>query len=218
VKDIAQVIDHTLLRPDAHAGEIRTLCEEAATYQFHSVCIHPSFIRAAQEMLRNSSVKIATVIGFPLGMTLSRVKIYEALEASVSGADELDIVINVGAAKSGDWSLVEKEIADIVTATGHCLHKVIIETCYLTEEEKKAACTAVLHSGAAFIKTSTGFGPAGAAIDDIQLLRSLSKDRLGIKASGGIRTLSHVRAVIAAGATRIGTSSGVAIMKETGIK
>ena len=212
--NISRLIDHTLLRPDATEADILKLCEEAEKYAFFAVCVHPYYAAIAKEALFKSHVKIATVIGFPHGMTFCEVKTYEAIQAVLKGADELDIVINTGLAKSGSWEAVEKEISDVVTATPGVLHKIIIETCYLTDDEKKKACEAAIKAGAEYIKTSTGFGPSGAVIRDIELIKSLTKGKVGIKAAGGIKTLAEARAFIEAGATRIGTSSGVAIMKE----
>lgn len=212
---IAKFIDHTLLRPDATGADILRLCDEAKTFGFFAVCVHPYYAGMAKEALFRTHVKIASVIGFPLGMTLPGVKIYEAIQAVLNGADELDIVINTGLAKSGDWAAVKKEISDIVTATPGALHKIIIETCYLTDAEKKKACEAAIGAGAEFIKTSTGFGPSGAVVRDIQLIKSLAKGKVGIKAAGGIKTLAQVKALIGAGAQRIGTSSGAEIMKES---
>lgn len=213
--DIPKLIDHSLLRPDATEADIMRLCDEARRYGFFAVCVHPYYTGMAKEALFKTHVKIAAVIGFPLGMTISNVKIYEAMQAVLNGADELDIVINTGLAKSGDWEAVKKEISDIITATPEATHKIIIETCYLTDDEKKKACEAAVAAGAEFIKTSTGFGPSGASIRDIHLIKALTKGKAGIKAAGGIKTLAQVKAFIEAGATRIGTSSGVAIMKET---
>jgi deoxyribose-phosphate aldolase len=212
--DIAKILDHNLLRPDATEADIIKLCEESAANEFHSVCIHPAFIDTAREALFGTHVKVGTVIGFPLGMTLPRVKTYEAIEAQLSGADELDIVLNIGLIKSGDWDAVEKEIDEIIVATPGAVHKVIIEACYLTDDEKERACLAVMRSGADFIKTSTGFGAGGAEIKDVKLIKSVTGGKIGIKAAGGIKTLNDVLAFIRAGATRIGTSSGVEIMKE----
>jgi deoxyribose-phosphate aldolase len=214
VTDIARFIDHSLLMPVATKRDIARLCDEAKTYGFHSVCVNPSFTGAAREFLLNSPVKIATVIGFPLGMTVPQVKIYEAMEAVLIGADELDIVINIGDAKSKKWESVHKEISDIITATPDTTHKIIIETCYLTDREKKKACEVVMKAGAEFIKTSTGFGTSGAVIDDVELIKSVTKGRTGIKAAGGIKSLAEAETFIEAGATRIGTSAGVEIMKE----
>ncbi len=212
--DIAKHIDHSLLKPDATTSDILRLCGEAGEYGFHSVCIQPTFLNIASKALFKTHVKLASVIGFPLGMTLPKVKIYEAMESVHNGANELDIVMNIGLAKSGNWYAVEKEIADIVTATKGVTHKIIIETCYLTEDEKTKACTAVVNSGAEFIKTSTGFGAPGATIEDVKFIKALTGNAIAIKAAGGITTLKEVRAFLDAGAARIGTSSGVAIIKE----
>ncbi|MEN8264833.1 MAG: deoxyribose-phosphate aldolase [Nitrospirota bacterium] len=213
--NIAKLIDHTLLRPDATETEIFKLCEDAKQYGFFSVCIHPSFIKTAKELLTASPVKISTVTGFPLGATLTNVKIYEAIESVIAGADELDIVINTGHAKSGNWKAVEKEISGIINATPQAVHKIIIETCCLTDDEKKTASSVVINTGAEFIKTSTGFGPSGAKVSDIKIINSVTKGKIGIKAAGGIKKLEDAIALINAGATRIGTSSGVEIMNET---
>jgi deoxyribose-phosphate aldolase len=212
--DIAKLIDHTLLRPDATVTDILKLCEEAEKYAFSAVCVNPFFVRNAKKLLLKSEIKVSTVIGFPLGVTFPEVKIYEAMQAVLSGADELDVVMNMGAAKSGNWKAVEKEISDVVTATPDTIHKIIIETCYLTDNEKRSAARAVMNAGAEFIKTSTGFGPTGAAVKDLEIIRSITEGRIGIKAAGGIKTLNDVLAFVDAGATRIGTSSGAEIMKE----
>jgi deoxyribose-phosphate aldolase len=214
---IPGLIDHTLLRPDATGADIKKLCEEAMHYSFHSVCIHPSFIKYAKDILSGSKVKISTVIGFPFGMTLSGVKVFEAAEAVREGADELDIVINIGLARSGRWSEVESEISDIVRSTPDSLHKIIIEACYLSDEEKREAAIAVINAGAEFIKTSTGFAHGGAELNDVRLIRSVTEGRIGIKAAGGIKSLKDLLAFVDAGATRIGTSSGVEIIKEAKI-
>lgn len=211
---IARSIDHTLLRSDSTHGDIENLCKEALDFCFHSVCINPCFIKIAKEFLKDSEVKVTTVIGFPLGETLTDVKVYEAMNGALLGADELDIVINIGALKAGDWKTVRKDLSDVIMATRGLIHKAIIETCYLNEDEKKKAVMIVLDAGAEFIKTSTGFGPKGAEIEDVRLIKSLLGDKAGIKAAGGIRTLKQVVDFIEAGATRIGTSSGVGIMKE----
>lgn len=211
---IAQLIDHTLLRPDATMGEIRRVCGEAVRFGFHSVCVNPFFVPEVKNVLTGSDVKVTTVTGFPLGMNLTNVKVYEAMESVMHGSDELDIVMNIGLAKSGRWKDVQKDIFDVISATRGVVHKVIIEACYLTREEKGEACRMVLDTGAEFLKTSTGFGPAGATVGDIQLIRSVVKDGCAIKASGGIKSLRQVQELISAGATRIGTSSGVVIMKE----
>jgi deoxyribose-phosphate aldolase len=212
--DIAKILDYSLLRPDATEADIIKLCEESVAHAFHSVCIHPAFIHTAREALFRAHVKVCTVIGFPFGMTLPRVKTYEAMEAQLGGADELDIVLNIGLIKSGGWDAAEREIDEIIAATPGAVHKVIIEACYLTDDEKERACLAVERSGAEFIKTSTGFGTGGAEIHDIKLIKSVTRGKIGIKAAGGINTLSDVLGFIQAGATRIGTSTGVEIMKE----
>lgn len=211
---IAKLVDHTLLRPDATGTDILKLCKEAEKYGFFAVCVNPFFVRTAKELLLKSKIRVSTVIGFPLGLTFPEVKIYEAMQAVLRGADELDVVMNAGAAKSGDWKAVEKEISDVITATPGTIHKIIIETCYLTDEEKRNAARTVMKAGAELIKTSTGFGPAGAAVKDVEIIRSVTEGRIGIKAAGGIKTLNDVLAFVDAGATRIGTSSAVEIMKE----
>jgi deoxyribose-phosphate aldolase len=211
---IAGFIDHTLLRSDASYGDIENLCQEARDFGFHSVCINPFFVKHAKALLKDSEVKVTTVIGFPLGETLTDVKVYEAMNAALLGVDELDIVINIGALKSGDWKTVRKDLSDVIMATRELIHKAIIETCFLNEDEKKKAVMTALDVGAEFIKTSTGFGLKGAEIEDVRLIKSLVGDRAGIKAAGGIRTLIKVVDFIEAGAARIGTSSGAEIMRE----
>lgn len=213
-KTIARSIDHTLLRSDAAYGDIENLCKEALDFGFYSVCVNPSFVKRAKELLKDIDVKVTTVIGFPLGAMLTDVKVYEAMNSALLGADELDIVINIGALKAGDWNIVRKDLSDVILATRGLIHKAIIETCYLHEDEKKKAVTTALEAGAEFIKTSTGFGPKGADLDDVRLIKSLVGDRAGIKAAGGIRTLKQVVDFLEAGATRIGTSAGVGIMGE----
>jgi len=212
--NMAKFIEHTLLRPDATETDILRLCNEAKRYGFFAVCVHPFFVKTVKALLLKSKIKISVVIGFPLGLTLAEVKVYESMQAVLNGADELDMVMNVGAAKSGNWKTVEKEISDVITATPDSIHKIIIETCYLTDDEKMNASLATMNAGAEFIKTSTGFGPAGALVKDVELIRSVTGGRIGIKAAGGIKTLQNVMEFINAGATRIGTSSGVSIMKE----
>jgi deoxyribose-phosphate aldolase len=213
-KDLTGLIDHTLLRPDAAHEDIKRLCEGALQFGFYSVCINPCFIKLAKELLKYSDVRVTTVIGFPLGMTLTEVKVYEAMNASLLGADELDIVINIGALKSGDWDTVRKDISDVIMATKGIIHKVIIETCYLNDDEKKKVVEIALEESSEFIKTSTGFGPCGAQLSDIRLIKDIVGDIAGIKAAGRIRTLSQVLDLLEAGATRIGTSAGVKIVGE----
>lgn len=211
-RNIAKLIDHTLLRPDATVDDIRRLCDEARQYGFYSVCVNPFFVPMVREMLSGSEVKITTVIGFPLGMTNTNAKVYEAVEALNNGVDEIDMVINIGMARTGRWDFVKKDILDVICATKGIVHKVIIETCCLSRDEKIKATETVTETGAEFVKTSTGFGPSGASVDDVKLIKSIVKDSCGIKASGGIKTLAQARELIEAGATRIGTSSGVKIV------
>jgi deoxyribose-phosphate aldolase len=214
--EIAGLIDHTLLRADASEDEIEMLCEEAITYGFFSVCVNPSFVGKTVEVLSGTGVKVSTVIGFPLGTSLKQVKVYEAIESVINGSDELDIVINPGLAKAHKWEAVEKEISLVIAATPGVTHKIIIETAYLTDDEKIRASLAVMNAGGEFVKTSTGFAPSGAVVKDVELIRSATKGAVGIKASGSIHCLKDVKAFINAGATRIGTSSGVRIMEEIG--
>lgn len=213
-EDIASVIDHTLLRPDAMYADIKRLCEEAIQFGFYSVCINSCFIEMTKELLKGSNVRVTTVIGFPLGMTSTEVKVYEAINSSLLGADELDIVVNIGALKSGDWDTVRKDLSDVIMATKGLIHKTIIETCYLDDNEKRKVVETALGAGSEIIKTSTGFGPQGAKIRDIRLIKGIVGDAAGIKAAGGIRTLRLVIDMLNAGATRIGTSTGVKIMKD----
>ena len=213
-KDLAGLTDHTLLKPDATHEDIKKLCEEALQFGFYSVCINPCFIKLAKELLKYSDVRVTTVIGFPLGMTLTEVKVYEAMNAHLLGANELDIVINIGALKSGDWDTVRKDISDVIMATKGLIHKVIIETCYLTDDEKKKVVEIALEESSEFIKTSTGFGLRGAQLSDIRLISDIVGDIAGIKAAGRIKTLSQVLELLEAGATRIGTSAGVKILGE----
>ena len=214
--DIAKLIDHTLLRPDAAVSEINRLCEEALEFGFHSVCVNPFFIPPAKDVLSGSSVKVTTVVGFPLGMTLSRVKVYEAIEAALNGCDEIDFVMNLGMAKEGRWDLVATDISDVISSTRGIVHKVIIETCFLNVDEKIRASQMVREAGAEFVKTSTGFGRGGATVEDIRLIKSAVENNCGVKASGGIRTTDQVIRLIEAGAVRIGTSASVEIINEYG--
>jgi deoxyribose-phosphate aldolase len=215
---LAATIDHTLLKPVATAEQIRQLCAEARQHGFASVCVHPSWVALCAELLENSPVKVCTVLGFPLGETLPEVKLFEAQRCMALGATELDMVINLGALKSGQLDLVKDDIAGVVEiAHPHgALVKVIIETGYLTEDEKITACQLAKASGADYVKTSTGFGPGGATVEDIALMRSVVGSQMGVKASGGIKTASEAKAMIAAGATRIGSSAGVKIVGEEG--
>lgn len=209
--ELKDYIDHTLLKPQATTEDIRQLCEEAAKHEFAAVCVNPCFVELAAHLLQGTKVKVATVIGFPLGANLTPVKVFEVQQAAK--ADELDMVINIGAAKQGLWDAVTEDIRQVVQAADGRTVKVIVETGALTEAEKKQACEAVLASGAHYIKTSTGFGPGGATVEDIRLFKAMVGDRIGIKASGGIRSKADAQVMIEAGATRIGTSAGVAIVQ-----
>ena len=214
---VASAIDHTLLRADATAEDIDKLCREAAEWKFATVCVNPTWVARAARQLRSSGVGICAVVGFPLGATTPDVKQYEARRAIFDGATEIDMVLNVGALKSGDVRLVTDDIRAVV---GACMErgvtsKVILETALLTDEEKVTACTLAKAAGADFVKTSTGFGPGGATTADVALMRRVVGSEMGIKAAGGVRDLQQVKAMVAAGATRIGASAGVRIVKES---
>jgi deoxyribose-phosphate aldolase len=215
-RSLAAVIDHTLLRPEATSADVQKLCEEALSHGFASVCINPSWVPVAREWTMGSEVKVCTVVGFPLGANETRTKVHETVFARERGAAEIDMVINIGALRSGEYRFVETEIREIaqVARTHDGLLKVIIETCLLSEQEKTTACRLAVNGGADFVKTSTGFSKGGATVDDVRLMRQLVGSSVGVKASGGIRTLSGVRDMLAAGATRIGASASVAIMQE----
>ncbi|MDN6029855.1 MAG: deoxyribose-phosphate aldolase [Lactococcus plantarum] len=206
-------IDHTVLKADTTQEKVQQIIDEAIQYDFMSVCINPTWVAYAAQKLADTDVKVCTVIGFPLGANTSVVKAYEASEAIKNGADEVDMVINIGAAKAGNWDLVASDIAAVVAAADGVTTKVIIETSLLTDEEKVQACQAAVKAGADFVKTSTGFSTAGATIDDIKLMRKTVGPDMGVKASGGVRSIADANAMIAAGATRLGTSNGVDIMK-----
>lgn len=215
---LAKLIDHTLLKPDASERAIVQLCSEALDHNFISVCVQPCWVwRAAQE-LEGSNVRVGAVIGFPHGANITPVKRFEAEQALAQGARELDMVINIGAVKSEYWSDVKADIAAVVEAghAGNAEVKVILECAYLTEEEKRLLSSMVVNSGADFVKTSTGFGPHGATVEDVRLLRSAVAelgDRCGVKAAGGIRDLPTALAMLEAGATRLGTSAGIALVE-----
>lgn len=206
-------IDHTLLKPDAQQDQIEKLIEEARSYDFASVCVNPTWVNFVAEGLRDSDVKVCTVIGFPLGATTPFVKAFETKNAIQNGADEIDMVINIGALKSKNLALVEDDIQAVVEASGDKVVKVIIETCLLTDDEKIAACQIAKSAGADFVKTSTGFSTGGATVADVALMRQTVGPDMGVKASGGARSYEDALAFIEAGATRIGTSSGVAIVE-----
>ena len=211
---LASVIDHTLLKPDATREEVDQLCREAAQFCFASVCVNPNWVALCREILRDSGVKVCTVIGFPLGAHLPDVKSYEARRAVEQGAEEVDMVLNVGALKSRDYALVEQDIHGVVQASGRgTVVKVILETSLLTRDEKVMGCTLAKAAGADFVKTSTGFGGGGATVEDVQLMRETVGPEMGVKASGGVRTRDDVEKMVAAGASRIGASAGVKIVR-----
>ncbi|MBI0576398.1 deoxyribose-phosphate aldolase [Neobacillus cucumis] len=211
---IAAMIDHTLLKPDATRQQIETLCQEAKEFQFFSVCVNPAWVKTCRDLLNGSDVKVCTVIGFPLGATTSETKAFETKNAIDNGADEVDMVINIGALKDRNDQLVESDIRAVVEAAeARALTKVIIETSLLTQEEKIRACQLAVQAGADFVKTSTGFSSGGATKEDIALMRQAVGPELGVKASGGVRSTEDALKMIEAGATRIGASSGVAILK-----
>jgi deoxyribose-phosphate aldolase len=212
----AGLIDHTLLKPEASRDDIRKLCREAVRFGFASVCINPWNVPLAAELVRGTKVKVCTVIGFPLGATLSRVKIYEAEESIKLGAQEVDMVINIGALKSGQDDVVESDIRGVVEAAhrGGAICKVIFETSLLTIEEKVRAALASKRAGADFVKTSTGFSTGGATAEDVALMRAVVGSEIGVKASGGVRSLDDLKKMVCAGATRIGASASVKIMEQ----
>ncbi|OGV54291.1 MAG: deoxyribose-phosphate aldolase [Lentisphaerae bacterium GWF2_52_8] len=210
------MIDHTLLKPVATRDEIKELCDEAIQYHFASVCVNPANVPLAAELLRGSDVKVCTVIGFPLGATTTTAKVMETKDCIAQGAEEIDMVMNIGALKSRDYETVKKDIARVKEATGGKILKVILETALLTNEEKVKACLLSKEAGADFVKTSTGFGPGGATVEDIRLMRQTVGPHMGVKASGGVRDLENTVKLIAAGATRIGASASIKIVK--GIK
>ena len=211
-KTIAAMIDHTLLKPEATPEQIKKLCAEAAAYHFASVCVNPVYIPLAAKLLQGTGVKVCCVVGFPLGAITPEQKAAEAASCAAMGAEELDMVIHVGAAKAGDWALVQRDIEGVVKAAAGRTVKVILETCLLTDEEKRKACLAAKAAGAHFVKTSTGFSTGGATAADIALMRKTVGPEMGVKASGGIRDYAAAMAMIEAGANRIGASAGIAIV------
>lgn len=212
--DFAKMIDHTILKPDATKEEVNKLCEEAAEYGFCSVCVNSSFVYYCAQQLKNTDVKVCTVVGFPLGAMSTDGKVSETVAAIEDGAEEIDMVVHVGMIKSRDWDYVKQDVASVVEAAGgRAVVKVILETCLLTEEEIVTACQICKEAGAAFVKTSTGFSTGGASVKDVALMRKTVGLVMGVKASGGIRTLDKAKAMVAAGADRLGTSSGVAIVR-----
>ena len=213
---LADMIDHTLLKPQATHDQIAQLCYEARKYGFASVCVNPTNVALCAELLKDSGVPVCTVVGFPLGATPTEVKVFETQQAVREGASEVDMVVNVGALKSKDYELVERDIASIARAThaGNAILKVIIEAALLTDDEKVIACQLAKVAGADFVKTSTGFGPGGATLEDVSLMRRVVGPTMGVKAAGGIRTYADAQKMIAAGASRIGASASVKIMQE----
>jgi len=212
--NIAKMIDHTLLKADATKEQIHTLCLEAKEYSFASVCVNPSWVPYCADLLKDTDVKVCTVIGFPLGANTPETKAFETRNAIENGASEVDMVINIGALKSDNEELVEKDIKSVIEAAkGKALTKVIIETSLLTEDEKVRACKIAVKAGADFVKTSTGFSTGGATPEDVALMRKTVGPKIGVKASGGVRSVDDAEAMIQAGASRIGASSGVKIVK-----
>lgn len=210
---LAAYIDHTVLKPDASPAQIEKLCAEAREHKFFSVCVNGSWVAAARHFLDGSDVKVASVVGFPLGAMAADVKRYETEVAIDDGAHEIDVVLNVARLKAGDDKYVLRELIDVVEAADERTVKVILETCLLNDEEKVRACKLVVESGAHFVKTSTGFSTAGATIADVKLMRETVGPAFGVKASGGVRDAQTALAMIEAGATRLGTSSGIAIIQ-----
>jgi deoxyribose-phosphate aldolase len=214
--EVAALIDHTLLKPDATRAQIETLCQEAAQFSFATVCVNPTWVALCARALAGTAVGVCSVVGFPLGATAADVKTYETRRAIFDGAREIDMVINIGALKSGDLRAVEHDIEAVTTPCRDCrvLSKVIIEAALLSEDEKVTACTLAKAAGADYVKTSTGFGPGGATPADVALMRRVVGADMGVKAAGGIRDFAGVKAMLAAGATRVGASAGVKIVKE----
>lgn len=212
---IAAYIDHTLLKQDAAAPQIDRLCAEAAQYHFASVCVNPWYVPRCVKNLQGTGVKVCTVVGFPLGATTTESKVFETLQAVRSGAEEIDMVMNVCAMKSGNTRAIEQEIQALAAAVeGHAILKVILETCLLTEEEKILACQIAKRAGADYVKTSTGFSTGGATVADVALMRKIVGPEMGVKAAGGIRDYATAKAMLDAGATRIGASAGIAIVQQ----
>jgi deoxyribose-phosphate aldolase len=214
---VASMIDHTLLKPDATQKDIEQLCAEAAQYQFASVCVNPTWVALCASRLRGTSVRVCSVVGFPLGATTADTKHYETRRAIFDGASEIDMVINIGALKSGDLRVVERDIEAVAAPCREAgvISKVIIEAALLTNEEKITACTLAKAAGADFVKTSTGFASGGATAADVALMRSVVGAEMGVKAAGGVRDLGGLKAMVAAGATRVGASAGVRIVQES---
>jgi deoxyribose-phosphate aldolase len=213
---VARLIDHTLLKPDASQDQVAQLCYEARSHHFASVCVNPNYVKLCAQLLKGSGVKVCTVVGFPLGATPASVKAYETQQATRDGAGEIDMVINIGALKSQDYRVVYNDIATVVRTAhaGNALVKVIIEAALLNDEEKVIACQLSREANADFVKTSTGFGPGGATLADVALMRRVVGPGIGVKAAGGIKDYADAQAMIDAGATRLGASAGVRIVQE----
>ena len=217
--EVAVLIDHTILSPDITEKDVEIKCKEAKEYNFASVCVNPNYVKFVANKLKGSNVKTCTVIGFPLGESTSETKSFAAKNAVKNGADEVDMVINIGAVKSAAWDVVEADIKAVVKAVKrNTLVKVILETCYLDENEIKQACKAAQSAGADFVKTSTGFGTHGARVEDVELMKESVDEEMGIKASGGIHSLEEAVEMLDAGATRIGASSGVEIVEGVSVE
>ncbi len=214
LQNLAALLDHTLLRPEATKAEVLRLCEEASRYGFGAIFIHPCYLDLAVSAVADTATRVGVPIGFPFGSQTTNTKVNEAVEAGERGAVELDMVINIGRLKSGEYDAVRADIAEFVQATPGAGHKVILETCYLTQPEKLMACRLAVEAGVDYVKTSTGFGPSGATVEDVRLLKEAVAGRAKVKASGGIRDLKSVLAMLDAGADRIGTSASVAIVEE----
>ncbi|SSY71183.1 deoxyribose-phosphate aldolase [Alysiella crassa] len=212
----SKLIDHTLLAPTATATDIEKLCAEAVEYDFCSVCVNPTWVALAKEKLAGSDVKVCTVIGFPLGANTSQIKALETEQAITNGADEIDMVMNIGFAKMGDWHAVAQDMAAVVqAASGKALVKVILETCLLTDDEIRHACQVAVQAGADFVKTSTGFSKGGATVEAVRLMRETVGENIGVKASGGVRSQADLENMVMAGANRIGASAGVVLLGKT---
>ncbi|MEP6715396.1 MAG: deoxyribose-phosphate aldolase [Terriglobia bacterium] len=216
-RQVARLIDHTILKPEATRAEVLQVCADALTYEFASVCVNSGWVPLVADRLKGSPVKVCSVAGFPLGASSTAAKVAETLDALAMGAREIDMVINIGALKGSETTVVESDIRAVVEASHHrgAIVKTIIETALLTDDEKRLACELAVHAGADFVKTSTGFGKSGATVADIALMRAAVGPVIGVKASGGIRTLEDLRAMVAAGATRVGASASVKIIQAT---
>ncbi|RKL67250.1 deoxyribose-phosphate aldolase [Salipaludibacillus neizhouensis] len=212
-KSIGSMIDHTVLKADTNEAQIVKLCEEARDYRFASVCVNPTWVKKSAELLAGSGVDVCTVVGFPLGASTPETKAFETTNAIENGATEIDMVLNIGALKDNNDSLVKEDMVAVVKAAkGKALTKVILETCLLTDEEKIRACEIALEAGLDYVKTSTGFSTGNATVEDVALMRKTVGNKAGVKASGGVRSLEDAKAMVDAGATRIGASAGVAIV------